>query len=158
MVIMDNHPIWGGDNLFQCLFIALSILNTVKHCLHVFYQDILVDLKITEEDFLPLDIKQVKIQFYDELATSLRFYVKKRKQAQSRTLKEITLQNLSFLVDAPASTELLELPRDLAEQLRDEIENCWKSRHILGAQTRGKRWRVLDADRSHRWKAKYFDC
>ena len=118
----------------------------------------MVDLKITEEDFLPLDIKQVKIQFYDELATSLRFYVKKRKQAQSRTLKQLTLQNLSLLVDAPASTAQLELPRDLAEQLRDEIENCWKSRHILGAQTRGKRWRVLDADRSHRWKAKYFDC
>ena len=152
--------IWGGDNLFQCSLYSsvLFILNTVKHRLHVCYKDILVDLKITEEDFLPLDIKQVKIQFYDELATSLRFYVKKRKQAQSRTLKQLTLQNLSFLVDAPASTAQLELPRDLAEQLRDEIENCWKSRHILGAQTRGKRWKVLDADRSHRWKAKYFDC
>ena len=32
-------------------------------------KEVIVDLKISEEDFLPFDIKQVKIQFYDELAS-----------------------------------------------------------------------------------------
>ena len=99
-------------------------------------KDVIVNLKITEEDFLPLDIKQVKIQFFDELATLLRFYVKKRKSKRRTTLKEIMLRQLSILVDKPDDVESLELPRVLEMELKDEIENCWKSRHILDALTR----------------------
>ena len=122
-------------------------------------KDVIVNLKITEEDFLPLDIKQVKIQFFDELATLLRFYVKKRKSKRRTTLKEIMLRQLSILVDKPDDVESLELPRVLEMELKDELENCWKSRHILDALTRrGKTKRVFrNADIGHRWKAKYFE-
>ena len=102
-------------------------------------KDVLIDLKITEEDFLPFNVKQVKIQFFDDQTTLLRFYVRKDKIVKkSRTLKQITLQNLSFVVDKPTSVGYLELPIHLAEELEDEIENCWKSRYILEAQTAKK--------------------
>ena len=123
-------------------------------------KDVIVDLKITEEDFLPLDIKQVKIQFFDELATLLRFYVKKRKsKIRARlTLKQIMLRQLSFLVDKTEDVESIELPRSLELELKDEIESCWKSRHILEALTkRGKERKCSNADICHRWKAKYFE-
>ena len=119
---------------------------------------IIVDLKITEEDFLPFDIKQVKIQFYDDLATLLRFYVKKRKSKRKVTLKEHMLRELSFLVEKSEDVDSLELPRSLEAELKDEIENCWKSRHILEAQTRrGRARKATNADRLHRWMAEHFD-
>ena len=119
---------------------------------------IIVDLKITEEDFLPFDIKQVKIQFYDDLATLLRFYVKKRKPKREVTLKEHMLRELSFIVENPEDVASLELPRSLEAELKDEIENCWKSRHILEAMTRRVRdRRATNADRLHRWMAEHLD-
>ena len=85
-------------------------------------KDVLIDLKITEEDFLPFNVKQVKIQFFDDQTTLLRFYVRKDKIVKkSRTLKQITLQNLSFVVDKPTSVGYLELAIHLAEELEDEI-------------------------------------
>lgn len=120
---------------------------------------IIVDLKITEEDFLPFDIKQVKIQFYDDLATLLRFYVKKRKPKRKVTLKEHMLRELSFIVENPEDVASLELPRSLEAELKDEMENCWKSRHILEAMSRrGRDRRATNADRMHRWMAEYFDA
>ena len=119
---------------------------------------IIVDLKITEEDFLPFDIKQVKIQFYDDLATLLRFYVKKRKSKRKVTLKEHMLRELSFFVEKSEDVDSLELPRSLEAELKDEIENCWKSRHILEAQTRrGRGRKATNADRMHRWMVEHFD-
>merc|ERR1712227_757603 len=120
---------------------------------------IIVDLKITEEDFLPFDIKQVKIQFYDDLATLLRFYVKKSKPKRKVTLKEHMLRELSFIVENPEDVDSLELPRSLEAELKDEMENCWKSRHILEAMSRrGRDRRATNADRMHRWMAEYFDA
>ena len=120
---------------------------------------IIVDLKITEEDFLPFDIKQVKIQFYDDLATLLRFYVKKRKPKRKVTLKEHMLRELSFIVENPEDVASLELPRSLEAELKDEMENCWKSRHILEAMSRrGRDRRATNADRLHRWMADHFDA
>ena len=118
---------------------------------------IIVDLKITEEDFLPFDIKQVKIQFYDDLATLLRFYVKKRKPKRKVTLKEHMLRELSFIVENPEDVASLELPRSLEAELKDEMENCWKSRHILEAMSRrGRDRRATNADRLHRWMVDHF--
>ena len=54
-------------------------------------KDVIVDPKITEEDFLPEVIRQVKIQFEDELETQLRFYVKNKKKKRT-TLKTIVLR------------------------------------------------------------------
>ena len=67
---------------------------------------------------------------------------------------EITLENLSFLVDKSETTETLELPRNLNEALKDEIENCWKTRHIVDAMNNKK---TSNVDRVHAWKTKYFD-
>ena len=107
-------------------------------------KDVLIDLKITEEDFLPFNVKQVKIQFFDDQSTMLRFYVRKEKIVKkSRTLKQIALQNLSFVVDKPTLVGYLELPIHLAEELEDEIENCWKSRYILEAQTAKKPVKIM---------------
>ena len=91
-------------------------------------------------------------------------YVRKDKIVKkSRTLKQITLQNLSFVVDKPTFVGYLELPIHLAEELEDEIENCWKSRYILEAQTAKKPVKIRamypsqGADRMHAWKVKIFD-
>ena len=184
MFVSGHQSVFGWHNaeyvigwkkvmqMILCVFEDNKRMQDIQNTLHMLLMDwakanwmgrgkeVIVDLKITEEDFLPFDIKQVKIQFYDELATLLRFYVKKRKPKKKATLKQTMLRELSFLVDKPEDVESLELPRPLEAALKDEIENCWKSRHILEAQTRrGKREakRVFDADRSHRWKAKYFD-
>ena len=156
--------------MILCVFEDKNKMDDILSTLHKLLKDwakenwmgrgkeVIVDLKITEEDFLPFDIKQVKIQFYDELATHLRFYVKKRKSKKKATLKQTMLRQLSFLVEKPEDVESLELPRPLEAALKDEIENCWKSRHILEAQTRREKGKkVFDADKSHRWKAKYFD-
>ena len=114
-----------------------------------------ISLDISEEDFLPLDIKQIKISFGDDLNTVLRFYVKRQNmKKKSRSLMEITLENLSFLVDKSETTETLELPRNLNEALKDEIENCWKTRHIVDAMNNKK---TSNIDRVHAWKTKYFD-
>ena len=124
-------------------------------------KDIMINIHVTEEDFLPFNIKQIKIQFFDELKTLLRFYVKRKPVKLSRSLKQLTLRNLSFLIDKPVSTEHLELPKNLTDDLRDELENCWKSRYILDAQTKTglskRRSLVFNDDRRHAWKARYFD-
>ena len=156
--------------MILCVFEDNKRMDEIKKTLHTLLEtwakenwmgrgkEIIVDLKITEEDFLPFDIKQVKIQFYDDLATLLRFYVKKRKPKRETTLKQHMLRELSFVVDKPKDVDSLELPRSLEAALKDEMESCWKSRHLLEAQTRrGKGKRVFDADRSHRWMAKHFD-
>merc|ERR1712189_170964 len=116
--------------------------------------DVGLDIFITEEDFLPLNIKQIKIQFQDQLSTKLRFYVKRKPIKSTRTLKKLT-----FLVDKPTSTDNLELPIQLSQLLKDEIENCWKSRYIIDASTKKIRQSKTNLiDRSHAWKAKYFNC
>ena len=81
-------------------------------------KDVGLDMFITEEDFLPLNIKQIKIQFHDQLSTKLRFYVKRKPIKSTRTLKQLTLQKLSFLVDKPTSTDNLELPIQLSQLLK----------------------------------------
>ena len=60
-------------------------------------KDVLIDLKITEEDFLPFNVKQVKIQCFDDQTTLLRFYVRKDKIVKkSRTL---TLFLMGFYIE-----------------------------------------------------------
>ena len=157
--------------MILCIFETYTNMKTIQKMLHQLLlswaknnwmgrgKDVPVVLAITEEEFLPLDIKQIKINFNDELSTVVRFYVRRRLiKKKSKSLKELTLTNLSFLVNKPESTESLELPHALAEDLKDEIENCWKSRHILDNMTRRERTKVFNnSDRSHAWKAKYFD-
>lgn len=157
--------------MILCIFETNTNMKTIQTMLHQLLlswakdnwmgrgKEVPVMLAITEEEFLPLDIKQIKINFNDELSTVLRFYVKRRMiKKKSRSLKELTLTNLSFLVNKPESTECLELPYNLAEDLKDEIENCWKSRHILDNMIRRDRTKVFsNCDRSHAWKAKYFE-
>ena len=86
-------------------------------------KDVGLDMFITEEDFLPLNIKQIKIQFHDQLSTKLRFYVKRKPIKSTRTLKQLTLQKLSFLVDKPTSTDNLELPIQLSQMLKVGLMN-----------------------------------
>merc|ERR1711874_170602 len=150
MFVSGHQSVLGWHNaeyVIRCVFEDNRRMQDIQETLHELLKkwakenwmgrgkDVVVDLKITEEDFLPLDIKQVKIQFFDELATLLRFYVKKRKsKIRARlTLKQIMLRQLSFLVDRTEDVESIELPRSLELELKDEIESCWKSRHILEA-------------------------
>ena len=73
-------------------------------------------------------------------------------------MKEHMLRELSFLVEKPKDVDSLELPRSLEAELKDEIENCWKSRHIIEAQTRrGRDRRATNADRLHRWMVEHLD-
>ena len=92
-------------------------------------KEIIFDLKITDEDFLPFDIKQVKIQFYDDLATLLRFYVKKRKPKGELSLKQLALCELSKLIDKPKDVVTVGLPSPLSKEL--ELADIWGERHRL---------------------------
>ena len=129
---------------------------------------VLLDLKISEEDYFPGEfgaIKQVKIQFQDELSTLLRFYVRQQRPPPARgapRLKDLSLKNLSLIVEDAHQIGQLELPRQLQNQLDDQIRNCWKSRYLSDVREKNKstnraRATAYKIDKSHSWKAKYFD-
>ena len=129
---------------------------------------VLLDLNISDEDYFPGkfgEIKQVKIQFQDELSTLLRFYVRQQRKPPARgapTLKDLSLQNLSMIVEEAHQIGKLELPRQLQNQLDDQIRNCWKSRYLSDVREKNKSTNTTSAlaykvDKSHSWKAKYFD-
>ena len=127
-----------------------------------------LDLQISEEEYFPGefgDIKQVKIQFQDELSTLLRFYVRQQRKPPARgaaRLKDLSLKNLSMIVVGAHQIGKLELPRQLQNQLDDQIRNCWKSRYLSDVREKNKSTNTTRAtaylmDKSHSWKAKYFD-
>ena len=103
-----------------------------------------LDLHISEEEYFPGefgDIKQVKIQFQDELSTLLRFYVRQQRKPPARgapRLKDLSLKNLSMIVVGVHQIGKLELPRQLQNQLDDQITNCWKSRYLSDVREKNK--------------------
>ena len=159
-------------------FLQSSVMEEIKagtqEELEIWAQDgwmgrgkkILLDLNISDEDYFPGqfgDIKQVKIQFHDELSTSLRFYVRQQRKTPARgapTLKDLSLKNLSMIVKDAHQIGNLELPRQLQNQLDDQIRNCWKTRYLSDVREENKLRNTTSAykvDKSHSWKAKYFD-
>lgn len=123
-----------------------------------------LDVNISDEEFFPApfgEIKQVKIQFHDDLSTQLRFYVRQHRKPPvrgSKTLTELSLQNLSMIVDDAKQIGKLELPRQLRHQLDDQIRNCWKARYLSDVKRNLIHCNTTDtSDKSHSWKAKYFD-
>ena len=159
-------------------FLQSSVMEEIKagtqEELEIWAQDgwmgrgkkILLDLNISDEDYFPGqfgDIKQVKIQFHDELSTSLRFYVRQQRKHPARgapTLKDLSLKNLSMIVKDAHQIGNLELPRQLQNQLDDQIRNCWKTRYLSDVREENKLRNTTSAykvDKSHSWKAKYFD-
>ena len=159
-------------------FLQSSVMEEIKagtqEELEIWAQDgwmgrgkkILLDLNISDEDYFPGqfgDIKQVKIQFHDDLSTSLRFYVRQQRKHPARgapTLKDLSLKNLSMIVKDAHQIGNLELPRQLQNQLDDQIRNCWKTRYLSDVREENKLRNTTSAykvDKSHSWKAKYFD-
>lgn len=159
-------------------FLQSSVMEEIKartqEELEIWAQDgwmgrgkkILLDLNISDEDYFPGqfgDIKQVKIQFHDELSTSLRFYVRQQRKHPARgapTLKDLSLKNLSMIVKDAHQIGNLELPRQLQNQLDDQIRNCWKTRYLSDVREENKlrnKTSAYKVDKSHSWKAKYFD-
>ena len=124
-----------------------------------------INLKVSEEAFFPPPLgqmKQVKVQFFDELATSVKFFVRRKVKGDlSLTLKDIAMKNLSVLVDTAESVDSLELPRDLSKQLVDEIDSCWKHRYLTdlkkGGGQRRKSYSEDYNDNRHAWRARTFD-
>lgn len=123
-----------------------------------------LNLKISEEAFFPAPVgqmKQIKIQFFDELATSVKFFIRRKVESESfQTLKQITLKNLSIIVDTAETVDSLELPRDLSKQLKDEIVSCWKHRYLTDLRNMGKRSKSFSEDsndKRHAWRARTFD-
>ena len=106
-----------------------------------------VDLQITEEEFLPDDIRQVKIKFHHELPTKLRFYVKNKKK-QIDTLKTRVLASLASMVNNE-DVQSLELPRGLKEDLKDFKLNIWRKGLYKGPGN--------ENDKSKKWYAMLFD-
>ena len=121
-------------------------------------------LKVSEEEFFPPprgQMKQVEIQFLDELATLVKFFVRRKSASHSfLTLKQLTLEIISLLVPGAEDVDCLELPRDLAFQLKDEICSCWKHRYLTDLVILGKRNKSFSEafnDERHAWRARTFD-
>eukprot|EP00092_Neocalanus_flemingeri_P034998 GFUD01038082.1.p1 GENE.GFUD01038082.1~~GFUD01038082.1.p1 ORF type:complete len:218 (-),score=53.04 GFUD01038082.1:254-907(-) len=122
-----------------------------------------LNLKISEEEFFPPprgQMKQIKIQFFDELATSVKFFIRRKAFQNSSTLKQLTLKKLSLLIKTVEDVDSLELPRDLGHELKDEIVSCWKFRYLTDLQNVGQRRKSSSEsfnDRRHAWRSKTFD-
>jgi len=120
-------------------------------------------LKISEEDFFPPpkgQMKQIKIQFFDELATSLKFFIRRKVDQKSfLSLKQMTLQKLSLLVPSAEQVSSLELPRVLEIKLKDEITSCWKHRSLTELSKVEKVKKSFSEDfndKKHAWRARTF--
>ena len=81
-----------------------------------------------------------------------------------RPLIQITLKNLSTLVDTAETVDSLELPTDLSKQLKDEIVSCWKHRYLTDLRNLGKTSKSFSEDfnedfndKRHEWRARIFD-
>jgi len=123
-----------------------------------------LDIKISEEKFFPRpegQMKQIKFQFYDELATSLKFFIRRKfDRSLSMTLRHIALKQLSMLVDVAESAETLELPRDLTKELKAEVISCWKHRYLTRIKNlvgKKKSYSEDYNDNKHAWRAMTFD-
>jgi len=120
-------------------------------------------LKISEEEFFPPpkgQMKQIKLQFFDDLATSLRFFIRRKVALKPfLTLKQMTLQKLSLLVPSTEHLQSLELPRVLQLELKDEITSCWKHRYLIDLSNVDKVKKCFSedfSDKKHAWRAKTF--
>jgi len=123
-----------------------------------------LNLKISEEKFLPPpegQMKQIKIQFFDQLATSVKFFIRRKfDKSLSMTLRHIALKQLSFFVDKAESVDWLELPRDLIKELRSEMLSCWKARYLTWVKSQGEKKKSFSEDyndKRHAWRALTFD-
>lgn len=127
-------------------------------------RQIKLNLKVSEEEFFPPprgQMKQVKVQFFDELVTSVKFFVRRKAAMHSSvTLKQLALENLSLLVATAEDVDCLELPRNLTFDLKDEIISCWKHRYLTDLKslgTRKKSWSEAFNDKRNAWRARTFD-
>ena len=123
-----------------------------------------LNLKISEEKFFPPpegQMKQIKVQFFDQLATSVKFFIRRKfDKSLSMTLRHIALRQLSSLVDEVESVESLELPRDLRKELRSEMVSCWKSRYLAWLKNQREKRKSYSEDyndKRHAWRAITFD-
>ena len=150
--------------MILCVFQDHRRMDEIQKTLHKLLEDwakenwmgrgkkVVVDLKITQEDFLPIDIKQVKIQFYDDLATLLRFYVKKKAPKGELSLKQLTLCELSKMIDKPEDVATVRLPTRLRKELELEMADIWGERHRL----QGKGTGDDEVDKAKKWYATKF--
>ena len=129
---------------------------------------VLLDVNISEEEYFsgPFgEIKQVRIQFFDQLSTQLRFYVRQHKKPPvkgSKSLTDLCLKDLAMNVRDAKQIGKLELPRQLQHQLDDQIRNCWCPRYLSDVREKNRKTKRANCttyftDKSHSWKAKYFD-
>ena len=129
---------------------------------------VLLDVSVSDEDYLPApygSVKQVKVEFSDDLSTRLIFYVRQHRKPPVRganRLTDLSLKNLSMIVEDAEHIKKLELPRELETQLDDQIRNCWKARYLSDVREKNKTTNRVSltaykTDKSHSWKAKYFD-
>ena len=89
-----------------------------------------VEIKITEEEFLPSDLRQVIVIFHHEIPTKLRFYIK-NKEKEIVKLKSSALKTLASLVDIE-DVQSLGLPQQLRKELIDFKLNIWRKGVYMG--------------------------
>ena len=53
-------------------------------------------------------------------------------------MKDLSLKNLSMIVKDAHQIGNLELPRQLQNQLDDQIRNCWKTRYLSDVREENK--------------------
>jgi len=122
------------------------------------------NLKISEEKFFPPprgQMKQIKIQFFDELVTSVKFYIRRKfDKTAALTLRHIALSKLCLIVNTAESVDFLELPKNLSSELKSEIVSCWKMRYLTDlkrAEKTKKSYCEEFNDTRNSWRARTFD-
>ena len=121
-----------------------------------------LSLKISDESFFPPpagQMKQIKIMFFDELITSITFFVRRKIVKESVSLKQLTLEKLSLTVPNSESVNMLELPRNLARDLKNEIDSCWQQRYLRDSKINSTKKSYTENfnDRRHAWRARTFE-
>ena len=120
-------------------------------------------VRVSEEKFFPPahqfgKMKQVKVMFSDELATTLRFYVRHKAGSEERSLKLLSLESLAERLENAEQVESLELPVCLTLSLQEEIESCWKKKYLRRAtkQKKPKSFGETYSDIRHSWRSLNF--
>ena len=120
-------------------------------------------VKVTEEQFFPParqfgKMKQVKVMFFDQLTTSLRFYVRLKPEQQELSLKQLSLESLALRLENAEQADCVGIPVCLASLLREEIDSCWRNKHLgeVAKKSRMKTFSQAYSDKIHSWRAKTF--
>jgi len=122
-----------------------------------------LNLIISEEKFFPPprgQMKQIKIQFFDQLVTSVKFYIRRKfDKTAALTLRHIALNKLCLIVNTAESVDFLELPKNLSSELKSEIVSCWKLRYLTDIKKVEKKKSYCEEfnDTRHSWRARTFD-